>query len=333
MRTVRENRILHDVALELTYKCNLKCFYCYNDVSKKGTPLTLDDYRVVLSDLADMGTLFIMLTGGEPMIHPHFFEIGKLTKAFGFVTRIRTNGHSMTTKMARRVRDEIQPFKVEVSLHGANAESHDRQTCVPGSFDRLIKNIIESRDEGLSMSVVTTPTSWNEHEIVEMYALCDSLGVPLRFQGPVAPRDNGDLEPLSIQPTQKAWQQIKKIHRERLSKRDDKVYVNKAFDEPRSGRETKSTCGVGVSGVDIDPYGNVQACLHLQESAGNLHEQSIKEIWDRSPLFTRARSRAIESAAQFEDAPVSQLGAPLYCLAVEENLNKRSKVKVSPPTR
>ncbi len=47
-------------------------------------------------------------------------------------------------------------------------------------------------------------------------------------------------------------------------------------------------CGVGVAGVDIDPYGNIQACMHLQESAGNLHQQSIKEIWNNSLLFKRA---------------------------------------------
>ena len=74
--------------------------------------------------------------------------------------------------------------------------------------------------------------------------------------------------------------------------------------------------------MDIDPYGNVQACMHLQESAGSLHEQSIKDIWENSPLFTRARNRAVSAARQFVDIPVKQLGAPVFCLAVEENLKK-----------
>ncbi|HSO81140.1 SPASM domain-containing protein, partial [Thiocapsa sp.] len=88
------------------------------------------------------------------------------------------------------------------------------------------------------------------------------------------------------------------------------------------------SCSVGVAGVDIDPYGNVQACMHLQESAGNLHEQSIEQIWHHSPLFTRARQRAIEAAERLEaqkrvegEQP-RQLNAPLFCLAVEENCGK-----------
>jgi hypothetical protein len=92
--------------------------------------------------------------------------------------------------------------------------------------------------------------------------------------------------------------------------------------------ETPATCSVGVAGVDIDPYGNVQACMHLQESAGSLHEQSIEEIWNHSPLFTRARQRAVDAAArlqaetQLTGEKPRQLNAPLFCLAVEENCAK-----------
>lgn len=55
-----------------------------------------------------------------------------------------------------------------------------------------------------------------------------------------------------------------------------------------------------MAGIDIDPFGNVQACMHLQESAGNLHRQSIEEIWNHSPLFARARRRAVEAAVRFD---------------------------------
>jgi len=65
--------------------------------------------------------------------------------------------------------------------------------------------------------------------------------------------------------------------------------------------------------------------MHLQESAGNLHDNSIKEIWNDSPLFQRARKRSIEAAKQFKNKGPRQLGAHLYCLAVEENLNKTNQ--------
>ena len=323
MRRVREQRILHDVSLELTYACNLDCFYCYNDREKKGKRLSLGQYQTLLEDLSRMQTLFLMLTGGEPMVHPHFFQIGRMAKALGFVVRIRTNGHSLSRRMADRVINEVDPYVVEVTLHGASADIHDKQTRVPGSFDRLTKNISASVAAGLRMSVVTTPTLWNQHQIGEMFELCDLLEVPLRFQGPVAPRDNGDRTPLAIQPSESTWDYITEI----LDRRQNVDAGGQQPDDIKQSvteitPEQPATCGVGVAGVDIDPFGNVNACMHLQESAGNIHDQSIEEIWNNSPLFTKARNRAVNAAKRFSVDPPKQLGAPLFCLAVEENLQK-----------
>ncbi len=322
LRRVREQRLLHDVSLELTYRCNLDCFFCYNDREKVGTALSLQQYEVLLNDLASMQTMFLMLTGGEPMIHPHFFEIGRMARDLGFVVRIRTNGHSLNRRIAERLKEEVDPYMVEVSLHGSTAEVHDRQTQMPGSFDRLIENLATAVDVGLRYSAVTTPTAWNEHQIDEMFALCDSLGVPLRFQGPVAPRDNGDTDTLIIQPAEETWNKVEaRVKERRLAESTEE---SKQPDDmtPEVEREETAMCSVGVSGVDIDPYGNVQACMHLQERAGNLHEASIEEIWNHSPLFQRARARAVSAAKQFVDKPPKQFGAPLFCIAVEENANK-----------
>ena len=93
-RRISSLRLLSEASLELTYKCNLDCFYCYNDREKSGKPLLLEHYRVLLEDLARMQTMFLMLTGGEPMVHPNFFEIGRIARDLGFVIRVRTNGHS-----------------------------------------------------------------------------------------------------------------------------------------------------------------------------------------------------------------------------------------------
>ena len=324
-RTIREQRILFDVSLELTYACNLDCFFCYNDRDKLGKPLSLAQYDRLLEDLARMQTLYLMLTGGEPMVHPHFFAIGRKARELGFVTRVRTNGHSLNRRMADRVRDEIEPYAVEVSLHGATADVHDRQTRLPGSFDRLIANLRAAAESGLRTNVVTTPTAWNEHQIEDMVTLCDGLGVPIRFQGPVGPRDNGDTAPLAIQPSAATWERVTEL----VESRRAESSLAQASPSPavldveiERTPEARATCSVGVAGVGIDPFGNVQACMHLQEPAGNLHHQSIEEIWNHAPLFQKARDRAVAAAAAFPEGKVQQYGAPIFCLAVEENANK-----------
>jgi mycofactocin biosynthetic radical S-adenosylmethionine protein MftC len=180
--------------------------------------------------------------------------------------------------------------------------------------------------------MVTTPTAWNEHQIEGRCSRsATSLGIPLRFQGPVAPRDNGDTDPLMIQPQRATWDRIGTLvssERREPAARPAPVSARRPRSPWSARRNAAATCSVGVAGVDIDPYGNVQACMHLQESAGSLHEQSIEQIWNHSPLFTRARARAIEAAqrleaqTQLEGERPRQLNAPLFCLAVEENCGK-----------
>jgi mycofactocin biosynthetic radical S-adenosylmethionine protein MftC len=333
MEKIRQQRILHSVGIELTYHCNLDCFYCYNDREKKGSLLSLDQYRILLEDLAELQTLSIMLTGGEPMIHPHFFEIGRMTRDLGFITRIRTNGHSLNDRISARLKQEVDPYNVVVSLHGATPDVHDKQTQIPGSFDRLISNIISAKNAGLRVEAICTPTSWNEHQILDIYQLTDDLGIKLMYQGPVAPRDNGDLTPLQIQPRPETWNLINQTAVSRkeasTSHLEDKPSTE-TLDNNQDKQKDKqaTTCGVGTGGVDIDPYGNVRACMHLQQSAGNIHEQSIKDIWASSPLFIKARDNAVKAAKQFSDSRPNQFGAPLYCLAVEENYQKGKNSQV-----
>ena len=151
-RSWNENR-LFTVLLELTYRCNLDCFFCYNDLSLRGRALAFDDYDRLLRDLASMNVMSVTLSGGEPLAHPDFFRIGRLARELGFVVRVKTNGHAVRGELARRLRDEVDPFVVETSLHGATAATHDRQTRVAGSFDRLIENIREMLSLGLRVKV------------------------------------------------------------------------------------------------------------------------------------------------------------------------------------
>ena len=54
---IQSRNILFSVLLELTYKCNLDCFFCYNDRGIAGVPLSTEQYFRFLEDLRDMAGL------------------------------------------------------------------------------------------------------------------------------------------------------------------------------------------------------------------------------------------------------------------------------------
>ena len=306
LRTWNEN-VLFSALVELTYRCNLDCVFCYNDLGLRGKPMSLDDYELFFSDLAALSCLHLTLSGGEPLVHPRFFEIARKGRDLGFVLRIKSNGHSLRGRMLERLKDEIDPFVVEVSLHGASAETHDRQTRVPGSFARLLENLEEMRYRSLRFKINSTLTRWNEDEIDGMFALAERIGAPLTIDPDVTPRDDGDLSSLEISATPSG--------RQRLFAYGRTEDVKRQGDSELQSIDSRKHCGAGSSGIAVDPFGNVFPCVQWRRAVGNLHQRSIREIWRGNAALDEIRRLSEEVK---RNLPPGALG--LFCPGTAEGL-------------
>jgi MoaA/NifB/PqqE/SkfB family radical SAM enzyme len=285
-RAWRENRLL-SALLELTYRCNLDCFFCYNDLGLRGRALSRAQWMGLLDDLAELGVLNVALSGGEPLAHPDFFLIGAHARKRGFLVRVKSNGHALSAPVARRLRDVVDPLVVELSLHGAGAETHDRQTRVKGSFDRLLAHLGALRAAGLRVKLNSTLTAWNEAEVEEMFALADRLEIPLQFDPEVTPRDDGDRAPLAITASREG---LLRLFRAEFARGQKAAAASGSHDADRSlPVPVDKHCGAGSSGIAVDPYGNVYPCVQWRKPAGNLHEQTLPEIWSGSAALGEAR--------------------------------------------
>lgn len=293
-RTWNEN-ILYSVMLELSYRCDLACVFCYNDRSRTATPLTLAEYERLLADLAAMEVLNLTLTGGEPLRHPDFFAIGAAARRLGFAVRVKTNGHSLSRDTARRLRDTVDPWVVDLSLHGACAATHDRQTRVAGSFTRLLGNVHEMRSLGLRLKFNCTLTRWNEGEIDEMFALADRLGVPLTVNPTLSPRDDGDRSPLTLSPSDEGLRRLFRVARERAARTHvgGGTVVALAGDEGLPAAPPTKHCGAGSNTLTVDPFGTVYPCVQWRRPLGSIRERSIREIWNGSKALRAVRETTV----------------------------------------
>jgi MoaA/NifB/PqqE/SkfB family radical SAM enzyme len=308
-RTWREN-ILFSALVELTYRCNLDCFICYNDTGLRGVPLTIAEYRRFFADLRDLGTLNLTLTGGEPLAHPGFFTLGREARDLGFVVRVKTNGHALRGELARRMKDEVDPFLVEVSLHGASPETHDRQTRVPGSFARLVANLRDAQALGLRFRVNSPLTAWNEHEIEGLFALADDLRVPIEIDPEITRRDDGDTAPFAVAPSRDAIARLQEIRRGRAAARRQHVPAAAAPGGVAKGAPPpgpRKHCGAGSSSITVDPYGNVYPCVQWRRRIGNLHDQSIGTMWHRSAELAEVRQLSVEVGRMVEEQAAPDL--------------------------
>lgn len=304
--------ILSSVLLELGFRCNLDCVICYNDRAAPGVALTRDHYLRLLEDLAAIQVLTITLSGGEPLLHPDFWVIGQRARALGFVVRIKSNGLALGEAVVRRLRAEIDPFIVELSLHGATPATHDRQTQVPGSLARLLDNVRTLQAAGQRLKFNCPLTAWNETEMPDMFALAASLGVTLSVDTRLTPRDDGDLSPLELAASLAGMRRVQDLQQAAAA---EKTGMQARVDREPGAGESCHHCGAGAATLAVDPFGNVFPCVQWRRPIGNLHGNSVAELWHGSRELERVRAVTRAVKQQFDARPERPPG---FCPALAE---------------
>src|SRR5262245_53386412 len=192
-----QNRTPLNVHFELTYRCNEQCVHCYcmvehgREQEVRRRELTLDEIRHVLDELADMGGLYLPLSGGEVMVRPDFFEIAEHARGRGFAYRVFTNGIGLTEAKVERLA-ALEPLTVELSIFSADPAIHDAITRVPGSFRRLMGAIDRLKRHGLRVYLKTVVMKPNLAGLAKLHQLGKDLDVFTHtYSCEVSPRIDG----------------------------------------------------------------------------------------------------------------------------------------------
>ncbi|MBN2581454.1 MAG: radical SAM protein [Planctomycetes bacterium] len=128
-------------AWQVTYRCNMRCSFCHywQQPSRPEDELTTDQFREASERLAQLGTVFISLAGGEPLVRDDIVEIVEAIGRYHFPF-ITTNGWKMTEPLAREL-FAAGCWGVSVSLDYCDAARHDAQRGREGTFDRAVAAI------------------------------------------------------------------------------------------------------------------------------------------------------------------------------------------------
>jgi len=167
---------LHE-SLILTWECNLHCRHCRPYLPANGT-LSFDDVKEHIDSLAKKGTLFLHLTGGEPLVHKDFWKIVSTASQKNFALILHTNGTLITPEIGERL-THFNFLQVSLTVLGGKARIHDSLTGVKGSFEKTIYALKIMKEKDVVLS--TTKLSDNQDEIPEMERLAKNHGVPLKI--------------------------------------------------------------------------------------------------------------------------------------------------------
>jgi radical SAM protein with 4Fe4S-binding SPASM domain len=273
-------RVPLEVMLEVTHRCNLPCKHCYLPDHENHGELSFDEICRVLDELADAGTAFLTLTGGEVMSRSDFLDILDAAAERGFAIKVLSNATLISDEAADRFRD-AGVVEVSVSVYGASPEVHDAVTDMPGSFERTMAGIERLRARGVHVQIKSPLMTPNADGARDLHAFARAHHLPCSFDATITPRNDGARGPLGLALAHDRMVEL-------LSTPPLTELNQWSPDSPGP-----DFCAAGRSYCAIGPTGDVLPCIAMpqpQAAVGNVRRQVFGEIWRTAPLLERLRA-------------------------------------------
>ncbi len=275
--------------LELTDRCNLRCLHCYVPADKKNSAsskeeLTTQQWTDIIDQATAAGCLFLLITGGEPLLRPDFHAIYRHACRSGLRVTVFTNANLLSESILDLF-EEYPPHAVEVSVYGATAATYENITGVKGSFARCMQGIGRLKDHGVRLKLKTVLLTVNMHELEDMESAALGLDAPFRFDPMVTPRLDRDPAPIQyrLSPAQAAEKEFASNERAQLY-HDFFHRINS-----RGLSADLFQCGAGTTMFYINSSGMMRPCLMVSSMEQDLLRSTFMQVWE-SDIFRKLRS-------------------------------------------
>jgi MoaA/NifB/PqqE/SkfB family radical SAM enzyme len=167
--------------LEITRKCNQKCFYCFNDsgYSKRSEEISLLEWKDSISEIHNLGYKSVHITGGEPFLHPDIVEILSHSIELGLETTILSNGLKIATLVKKHPELFSKLKLAQISLDSMDAEMHNSRRGFRDAYVDAMTAVKTLIGVGVPIEISTTVSQQNINHIVEIGKFCKSINASL----------------------------------------------------------------------------------------------------------------------------------------------------------
>jgi len=294
-KETEEKRIPVSAEIELTERCNNNCLHCYinppaNDQETRKRELSFEEIREIVDETVEMGCLWWLITGGEPLLREGFTDIYLYLKKKGLLVSVFTNATLITPEIVSLFK-KYPPRDLEITVYGVTQKIYERITRTPGSFNAFRRgiNLLQKKSVPFTLKAMALRSNVGELQVIKDFCKPISKG-HFRFD---------PFLHLRLRRNDKINRQIKN---ERLSPEEvvtieladaerKNGLLKKVCEEKRVERETVHFhngnrlfyCGAGKTSFTIDPYGFFKLCSALShpDCVYDLRKGSLKEAWEK----------------------------------------------------
>ncbi|MEZ5126628.1 MAG: radical SAM protein [Thermoleophilia bacterium] len=278
--------------LELTARCNNDCRHCYinlpaGDLAARARELTAEEIFRIADQAVEMGAVWCLLTGGEPLLRADFAEIYLGLKQRGLLLSLFTNACLLAPEHVALLRRH-PPRDVEVSVYGASREAYERVTRRRGSFAAFTRGLNLLLDGGVDVRLKAVAMRSNIDEFPAIAAFCrdrtkdyyrfDPL-LHLRYDRD--PERNAEIRAERLTPAEIVA--VERADGERFGALTSVGVEGARTANDGSPRENDHLfhCGAGTSSFTVGADGMLRLCGALVHpgTTYNLRAGSLREAW------------------------------------------------------
>lgn len=289
--------ILSEIAI--TYRCNLKCTFCYAGCNCTTNPvgddreMTATEVKEVLRALfQDAQVPSVSFTGGEPTLRRDLPQLVAHAKTLGMRVNLITNGTRMSADLAHTLAGAGLD-SAQVSLEGVTAAVHERVTMIPRSFGRTVAAVHHLRGAGVRVHTNTTINRDNLHECELMPAFVESeLGTARFSMNLMVPTGSGALNDRLAVRYDEIGPYLLRIREASTRHGVEFMWYSPTpmclFNPVAHGLGNKG-CSACDGLLSVGANGDVLPCASYNERVGNLLEQDVRDVWrsQRAEQFRR----------------------------------------------
>lgn len=174
------NGIAFGGAFELSPVCNFACHMCYirrsrAQLAEEGKQeLDVEQWIHMARQLRKAGTVYLLLTGGEPFFYPGFRHLYEELHKMGFLISINTNGSLIDEETVAWLK-RFAPERMNITLYGGNRDTYERLCGNASAYDKTTNAIRMLTEARICVTVNVSITPENKDDMEEIITFARDL--------------------------------------------------------------------------------------------------------------------------------------------------------------
>lgn len=277
---------------ELTSRCCLSCEMCYiHDKAagkeKRKQELSTGHWLSIGREAVEAGMIYLLLTGGEPMIREDFCELYTELSKMGILITINTNAVLVTEEIVRCL-SEHPPERVNVSVYGASPETYRRMCNDKDGYRKTLRGIRMLKSAGIPLAINTTYTKTNSCDMEAVTAYAKEQKIPVRMASYIFPPVRTEMKnqaacyltPEEYGKLSAAFDDLTMNEAQKAARKKTLRSLRQTSPEDYDERKRISACLAGRGAFWITWDGKMQPCGMLPSISRDLRKETFRIAWD-----------------------------------------------------